>query len=336
MQRSHENWKARSLGSRAKPFARVWMFAFCVTCGWTVFSDPARAQDDVVGEGLSYGTLFQEIGEIRPRIDFESSGSPEGDLDDSDVSWVRTGVRLRVAIPVTGRLALQAVTGARYVGYDFDGNGGVSAAVTNGSSLDDFVGSELRLGGRFILNEKWALLGAVFATSRFEWGVDFGDGLRGGAVAALARQFFDRRLIVALGVGVRNRFDTDTVGIEPYIQGEWRINDTWRLQTEGMGLRLLAKVSEPLRVFAFGAFHTERYRLDDRGPVVGEGSLRHQRAPVGLGVEWRPSRWLRIDGKAGAVAWQEFRVYDDDRNRIATESSDGPAAYLSLRARVRF
>ncbi len=292
-------------------------------------------QEDVLGSGLDFTTVFQQVKKVKPLVYLDSRASVGGDVGDSDVTWVRSGVQTRVPLPVSKRFALQITAGGRYVGFDFDGDGGFSNGAPSGSTFDDFVESEFRLGGRYLLNDAWALLAAGFATSRFEWGADFGDGLRGGGTVAVAREFFDR-LSLALGVGVRSRLDNSGVRVVPYLQGEWKINDTWKLETRGTGLRLEAKMSDALRAFAFGSLNSDRYRLEDRGPGVGEGSFQHRRAPVGLGLEWRPRKWLRLGGDAGAIVWQQFRVYDDDNRRVDSVSSDGPAAFFSLNIRLKF
>lgn len=320
----------RSDAAAAHILALLLCAVFC-----TAISSAARAEDDVLGSGLDFATLFRQVIRIRPRIHLDSRASPNGDLDNSQVSWVRTGVRVRVPLPFSKRLALQLTTGARYVGFDFSGDGGLSNGAPSGSTFDDFVGTEFRLGGRYLLDGEWALLAMGFATSRFEWGADFGDGVRVGGTVAFARQFFDR-VTLALGVGLRSRLNEGGVSVEPYVQGEWKINNTWRLETQGTGLRLTAKTSEAFRVFAFAAFNSDRYRLKDRGTGVGKGSLRHRRVPVGLGFEWRSKPWLRVGGDVGAIAWQQFRVYDDDDDRVDTVSSDGPAALFSLSARLKF
>lgn len=322
-------WRAR-LGVATRRLAvPVWL------CLGIAGSGAWAAEDDVLGSGLDYNALFQQIGQIRPRIYLESRVSPDGPLDGSEVSWVRTGVRVRVPIPVSKRVGLEFTSGARYAGFDFDGDGGFSNGAPSGSTFDDFVRAEFRLGGRYLATDDWALLAMGFASSRFEWGASFGDGLRVGGALAAAREFFGR-LTLALGVGLRSRLDEGGVRVEPYVQGEWKINDTWKLETRGSGLRLTARVSEAFRVFAFGDFDSDRYRLKDRGPGVGKGSFRHRRVPAGIGFEWRPRPWLRLGGDAGAIAWQQFRVYDDDDERIDTVSSDGPAAFVSLRARFKF
>lgn len=300
--------------------------------GWT---GSARAEQDVLGGGLDFAALFQRIKKVRPRLYLDSRASWDGDLGDSDVTWVRSGVRVRVPVPLSKRFVLQIATGAHYVGFDLGGDEAFSKDAPGGSTFDDFVESEFRLGGRYLLNDEWALLAMGFATSRFEWGADFGDGLRGGGTLAFARRFFDR-LTLALGAGVRSRLDEGGVRVVPYVQGEWKINETWQLETQGTGLRLSAKAGEAFRVFAFGELNSDRYRLEDRGPGVGAGSFRHRRVPAGLGFEWRRREWLRVTGEAGAIAWQQFRVYDDDDRRIDSVSSEGPAPFVSLRVRLRF
>jgi len=320
----------RSAGTATRTLA-----VLVCACFGTAPLGAAWAEDDVLGSGLDYKTLFQQVGEIRPRLYLDSRASPDGALDGSEVSWVRAGVRVRVPLAVSKQVGLQLTTGASYAGFDFKGDGGFSNGAPSGSTLDDFVHTEFRVGGRYLLTEDWALLGMSFVTSRFEWGADFGDGLRVGGALAAARQFFDR-LTLALGVGLRSRLDEGGVSVEPYVQAEWKINETWKLETRGTGLRLTTRASEAFRVFAFGDFDGDRYRLKDRGPGVGKGSFRHRRVPVGIGFEWRPQPWLRIGGDAGAIAWQQFRVYDDDDERIDTVSSDGPAAFFSWRARFKF
>ena len=161
--------------------------------------------------------------------------------------------------------------------------------------------------------------------------------MRLGGMVGVGHELTEDLRLVA-GLGVSEGFDGG-VRLSPFLGGRWKVNDWLRIETEGLGLRAEAKVSQSLRAFVFGGVNSRRYRLDDRndGPGgVGDGWIRDRRIPVGAGIEWRITKVFRVHVDAGAMLEQKLKVIDDDDDDFDTVSLDSPAPFASLRLEARF
>ncbi len=304
---------------------------------------PARANDN---ETLETSQSLLERGadlflsqKVRPRIFFGSQGMIEGDFGDADVSWVRSGGSLSVAVPLSKSFVLVPRISGQIVNFSFDGDKSfLDAGQSGGDPFDDLLGFSFRLDGRYRVAEHWAVLGGVSLASSYEDGASFSDGSRfGGVIGGSYRP--SRDFNVMLGVGVREKMTRDSISIAPVFQVYWRPKPWLELETEGMGLRATARLNPEVRLFTFGGIRSERHRLDDRkdGPNgVGKGSLRDRRVQAGMGVEWRAHQRVRFEFDAGVIAYQQLRVIDEDNDTFDTEKMDDPAPFLSLRGQFRF
>ena len=321
-----------------QPILLVVALAFCAA------GVPARAADNEAVDETGLGAIGRSTDllratRIRPRINLYSRGMIDGDFGDADVSWVRSGGSMLVALPLSKQFILLPRFSGSIVNWDFDGDSSfLKAGQTSGDPFDDLIGLRFRLDARYAFGEHWASLASVSLSSDYEDGASFGDGRRvGGSVAVSYTE--EGKFQLMLGVSVREKMTRDSVSIAPVFYGRWRPYKWLRLETEGMGLRATARLRKEFRVFAFGGLRSERHRLDDRndGPNgVRAGSIRDRRVLAGVGAEWRALRWLRLEADAGAVAWQQLRVITEDNDRFDTETMDDPAPFVSLRAQLRF
>ena len=108
----------------------------------------------------------------------------------------------------------------------------------------------------------------------------------------------------------------------------------WRLRSYGTGLQLERKLVPDLVLFTRARLESQKFRLGARPGGVGKGSVRIRKVPVGLGVQWRPWRWLRLRIGGGVMAYNQLLVKDAASDTLSSVSSD-VAPYFNLRIDVR-
>lgn len=318
---------------------------FALGTGWAVLAGPAstaRADNETI-DTTDHSVLQADVDllrsrQTRPRLLFESSGMIGGDFGDADINWVRSKGSLSVALPVSRRLVLVPRISGQSVNWSFSGDDAFLRTGKSGRSFDDLIALSLRIDSRYRIGERWAVVANLSLASNIEDGASLADGSRwGGSLGGVYAKEGGYR--VMLGVGVREKMTRDSLSIAPLFHILWRPLEWLRLETEGLGLRATARVAPGWRVFAFGGMNSERYRLDDRngGPEgVRSGSLRDRRVAAGVGALWRVNEMLRFEFGAGAVAWQQLKVITEDNDDFDKETMNDPAAFLSLRAQIRF
>jgi hypothetical protein len=256
-----------------------------------------------------------------------SSNQPEG--------------RLRLDVPVARNAIVRLMATGRALLYDFDGP---TAAFASGD--DPFAGLYsvgLRLQAAYLFDERptlfhdderWAVVVQGGALSRWEGGSDVADGLRGGGSIAAGYRIGEW-LEIAAGVTLGSRLNRSGVGVSPLLEFDWRISDTWKLKSYGLGLQLERSLGERFTVFARARAEGSTFRLEDRGGTVGKGTLSVRQVPAALGIDWRIARFLKIRLLAGAIAYHRLRLRDEDRNRIGHVTADGASPYVTLRIDLR-
>ncbi|MBW2243303.1 MAG: hypothetical protein JRH01_15050 [Deltaproteobacteria bacterium] len=295
--------------------------------------------EDILLPDQDENAIFDTFKKLRPRVRLFSRGMLDGDFGSADVDWVRFEGRVSLPLPVSEKLVLSPTISGGGTSYDFDGNRGFLNAGQNPGSdpFDDLYNIQIRLGGRYLYDDDWAAVGAIWVSSQYEDGADFADAVRPGGSIGVSHQFFEGFTLIG-GVGISEKFDGG-VSVAPFIQGSWKVNDWLKVETEGLGLEATAKVSDSLRVSLFGGVNSTRYLLDDRndGPGgVGEGWIRDRRLPVGVGVEWRITKRFRLHFDVGAMLDQELKVIDEDDDTFDDESLDSVAPFASVRFEARF
>lgn len=138
------------------------------------------------------------------------------------------------------------------------------------------------------------------------------------------------RLEVLVGVRLGSRLLRSGIAVAPLLEFDWRINDDWRLRSYGLGLQLERSLAKSLAVFVRARLENSGFRLDDRGGTIGKGGVRIRQLPAGLGIHWRPLPSLRVQLIAGAVAYNQIRIKNEDDQTIG-KASGGPAPYVTVR-----
>ena len=265
------------------------------------------------------------------------------DFGSFDATTHQPEARLRVSMPLSRKAAVRLIGTGRALLYDIDGSSNLfGTGVTTDKPFDNLYSWGLRLQGAYVFDpewtafsedERWLLLlqGGVRAT--WEGGSDMGDGLRGAGSIAAGYRLGDR-LEVAAGISLGSRLLRSGVGISPLLEFDWRINEDWKLKSYGTGLQLERTLTDDWIVFTRARLEGSSFRLADRGGAVGKGSLRVRQVPVGLGVQWKPLRMLRLRLTAGVVAYNQMRLKNEN-NDIVTRITSDPAPYVAFRVDLR-
>ena len=302
-------------------------------------SDVIDIYEDVLVPGRDENAIFDTIKKLRPRIKLFSRAMYDGDFGSADVDWMRFEGGIALPIPISRKLAINPSISGRGTFFDFDGNRSFLDAGQNPGDdpFDDLYSVRFRLEGRYLVDEDWAWLGAAWVSSKFESGADASEAFRPGGMVAVSHEFREGLTLVG-GLGINEKFNGG-VKFAPFIQGAWQVNDWFKIETTGLGLKATAKAGEGLRVSLFGGINSSRYLLDDRndGPNgVGEGWIRDRRFPLGVGLAWHINKMFRLRVEAGAMLEQKLTVIDENNDEFDVESMDSPAPFASIQLQARF
>ena len=183
-----------------------------------------------------------------------------------------------------------------------------------------------------VLNKEWSyFFGGIFDFS-FERDADFGDSFTAGGFVG-ARYAFSDDFALSFGALARTRIEKSTLFL-PILGVEWKVNDKVRLVTRGLGGTLTYQINERWGFELFGEYEAREYRLDDTGPDAN-GVIRDRRAPVGVGLTWKPSGQTEVTLRGGAIVYQQFRA-DNSAGVNLTETRSEPTGFVSLSGVIRF
>lgn len=254
------------------------------------------------------------------------------DLDDAgDVSVTRAGGDLTLSFLAAPKLQASVGFESEVSIYDFDGADGLIGS--NSDAWDELylVGFNVALSYQF--DDEWSMFGGGFINAGFESGADFGDSIFGGGFAGLTWEA-SPSLTVRFGGGVRTQIE-DNVDVLPVVGFDWRITDQVTLRTQGLGLRLSAKLNKEWTVYFGGEYQSRQYRLDEDRSVLPNGVVRDRSVPIGVGVVWTPLPGLSIAVEGGAVVWQEYELLNEHGVERGEENTD-PSPYVGVRLEYRF
>jgi len=134
-------------------------------------------------------------------------------------------------------------------------------------------------------------------------------------------------LTMSFGIAARSRLEDDPWLI-PYLLFDWRIDERWRLRSEGTAVELSAQVSDTLEVTAGAELFLRQYRLNDDNPLP-DGVVQNEEIDASLGLRWQPNDKLAVELEGGVLVWREFRSLDDSGAKL-TEIETDPAAFAAL------
>ncbi|MFO0873610.1 MAG: DUF6268 family outer membrane beta-barrel protein [Phycisphaerales bacterium] len=276
--------------------------------------------------GMKVASILAGGGGYQFKTDLSNGGS---------LALTRLAAGTQVRVAFTDQFSLGLNFGFRYDDYDWGGD--VFPAVTppSGGSLAPW-GSIYTVGIGAIMNwqldERWTLSAGPLFQFSGESDVDAGDAFSGGGIVGAAYRF-DDDLLVGGGVGVLTRIEDDPL-VFPQIVLDWRINDRFRLTTQGgptavvrQGIELVYTPAKPLEFALGGRAEYLRFRLGGQD-VAPDGIGEEQSYPLWLRAGWRPLPQLRVDVYAGVTIWSEFKLSDSSGGVLGKDTLD-PAPFVA-------
>jgi hypothetical protein len=250
---------------------------------------------------------------------------------DGDVYTARSEAGVSIRSQLSEDFSLDFGFGGGYTRYEFDGAN--DPFFTSNGAIEDAYTTSVRLGGRQRIDETWSVVGGGFVRASLADGADFEDALEGGGfIAAGYRESDD--FSIDFGVLASSRLEDDPL-VVPYVALTWAIDDRLTLTTTGIGARLDAKIDEEWSVFLRARYESFDYRLDDDFAPAPGGVMRDESFPIGVGVEYAPSRKLRLRLEGGVTVARELEFFDDDERELRKIETD-PGAYLGIRVSIAF
>lgn len=250
--------------------------------------------------------------------------------------------RLKVTVPVARNAGIRLMGTGRALLYDFEDGADLGLLGGSDEPFDDLYGWNLRLQGAYLFDrdqtlfsprERWSLLGETFVRASWEKGRQMSDALRSG-VSLAAGYRYGKDLELAAGVSVRGTLWKGQVRVWPVLEFDWRINEQWKLSSQGLGLQLERRFGEHITAFARARWESSVYRLADRGAEIGKSNLRIRQVPAGLGLWWNVNRHVRVTTLGGVMALHELRVKSGGGRTLDTDSAR-PSPYFLIRFDLR-
>jgi len=280
---------------------------------------------------------------VKLRLKLANRFIGQADFGSFEVNSYQPEGRLTLTVPVAKNAGVRLLGTGRVILYDFDGVSDLAGESPGSEKPFDALNSwTLRLQGAYLLDEdatlfsdkeRWSILVDAFGKARWEAGSDVSDALTWGGTLALGYKLA-KRLEVAAGLSIGTKLMESGIGVSPFIEVDWRINDDWSLRSYGMGLQVERTLTERLALFARARLEGSSYRLDDRGGSIGKGSIQVRQLPAGLGLRWDLARRVRLTTALGAIAYHRLRVKDEDEDVVGSETAD-PSPYVMVRFDLR-
>ena len=261
-----------------------------------------------------------------------------------DANAYQPGGRVKLTMPVAPTAALRLIVRGSALLYDFSDVStnlfDPGGPTTSQDPFGDLYSTSLQLQGGWRMpwngllsdKERWTLIGEAFTRSRWEQGSSFAKGVDAGGAVGVGYQVGEW-LEVLLGGGVHSDRFHGGIDFFPVVEINWGFAPGWELRQRGRGGELDYEISEDVTVFASGQLQSRSYELADR-PGVGEGRLRDQSVPVGLGMRWDSRPGLEFTLTAGALLQHELAVENEDGDHLGHVRS-GPSAFLSFQIELR-
>ncbi len=277
----------------------------------------------------------------RMRVWVGSTFAPSADFDDVELGLARPELRLRTRVPVADVLSVQLTADFRASLYDADGSGSLFADCTDCPTPSDLYAASLGVQSGYLLNrdwtlfrgdEQWALLGALYASARWEPGA-FEESVSPGLSIGLGYEL-PGSLRIALAGRVERALDGDGVKVGPSGYLRWDPLPWLRVRNRGLGLQLEYRPNARWEVFVTGFRSSDRFRLDRRPGAPSGMTFRDRQVTVGGGLMFKIYDALRFAVEAGAIVDRQLAVDGRDDGRL--DSVDGDVSpYFALRMEIR-
>jgi len=261
------------------------------------------------------------------------------DFGDYKANSYQPEFRLRVTTPVARNAGIRLMGTGRILQYDFiEGDPDLRIGSVSDGPFDSLYKWTVRLQGAYLLDEdwtifskseRWSLLLDLFTRAAWEKGADMNDTIGGGGSFAVGFRFGET-LELAAGVSLGTSLRTGELKVKPVAEFDWRVNDQWKISSQGLGLQVERRLGERFVLFARARMEGSSYQLADRGEQIGDAFLRIRQVPVGLGLKWNLTRYLRVTTLGGVMALHRLEVQDRHGTKLDSDTA-GPSPYFLVR-----
>jgi len=288
--------------------------------------------DEVVFPGLPEGRLRVQLG---------AGFLPDADAEDSEVLAVTPGGRLTLEVPVGDLGSAQTFAAFSSSEYAVNHAGALFEECSACPVPDSFYSASVGAQGAVQLNhgwdlirsgERWALLGEASLGASWEDGA-FERSLGSRVVLGLGYEI-PKRLRLALGAQIGVSFDGGEVSVSPTGAFRWDVTPWLRLRNRGLGAELDLRAVKRLDLFVAGYRTGNSFRLRSRTGLQSGAEFEDRRWQVGLGLEWKLWRRLRLLAEAGAMVDRELSVSASGEGTLDSVQVD-PSPYVDLRLEFR-
>jgi hypothetical protein len=250
---------------------------------------------------------------------------------DADVLVSHNNVGVTFLVDVSPDVRLTAVLNGGIFFYDWGGSAGV---FPDGSdSFEDLYSASLLLSARLKVSGPWAVIVGGIGRAQWEEGADLADSLSGGGFIG-GGYTFEEGTWIDVGLGIYAGLEDDAF-VVPYLNIRLPISDRVRFEAQGLGVGVVAAVTDDLDFRLKGEVEFRNFRLNDSRPAWRDGIVRDLRIPVGGEFSWRPIEGLTLSLEGGVVVYQEYEFADEGGDEISDIETE-PAAFVGLRLEYRF
>jgi hypothetical protein len=256
----------------------------------------------------------------------------ESGIGDAKSSVLRGAVEFGFSAPLGDRLSTAVSLSFEQSRYSWKDFGKVIAGVDR--PIRDGLSLTVTPALTYEIDEDWSVIGGAIVNVSAADGAGWGSSATYGGFIS-ARYKLSDSLSLTGGFSLSTQLE-DNAQFGPVIGVEWQINEQWRLETAGLGVRGTYKASDELSFIAEVGADGREYRLKDNLPGrLRGGVMRESAGAFSLGVQWKPADGWTIEGVAGLTFAGETRFDDANGNRILKVKSDA-APFIGLTARFEF
>lgn len=251
--------------------------------------------------------LDRQASGVRASLELNTEYAFRGELSDGPgkVGVTRAGAALDLSTSISKQLLLSLQIGAEGSWYNFKDATQIIAGTDKpfGQMVEVF----LRPTFIIVQDKTWSYIIGGQVTAAGQTDADVSDSLTYGGFGGVQYAVSDN-FRFTVGAGFSTRLEKATTFV-PFVGFDWTINDRTSLSSRGPGLRLSHKINDAVTFIFDGQYQSREFRLADDA-TLPDGVVRDRRILLTAGAVWKAADNFDVTFKAGAVAWQEFEVYN--------------------------
>jgi hypothetical protein len=267
------------------------------------------------------GALAQEGWNARLSVGFDYQIDTDLDVGGEFDYW-HTNVGLDAGRKLGESWRADLRTGYRAFGYDFSGlAGGIDP-------WDTIHVIRLNPVLTYLPSDKWQIWGGPIVEASLESGAVLKDAIRAGGLLGATYQWTES-FSIGLGALAVNQIE-DGAEVHPILILDWSITEALRFTTRSWTTRgglfeLIYGFGEDWELGLSGGFHRERFRLDSGPAAFDEGVGEDEATIASLRISRFLGKGVRLDLFGGLTLDGEFRLEDEDGDKVAKSDYDNAA-----------